>query len=105
MRTVSVVSLLLLAAPALAAESPRPGIIDPHIQSTLWNPDEVVRLRGRFGFQTTIEFDPSERIENVAIGDALGWQVTPNKRANRLFVKPIDRRASTNMTDVTDRRI
>lgn len=104
MRTVSLVWLMLLAAPATAAESPRPGLTDPHIQSTFWNPDEVVRLKGRYGFQTMIEFDPAERIENVAIGDAMGWQVTPNKRANKLFVKPIDRRAVTNMTVVTDRR-
>ena len=103
MRRVAV-ALAFAAAPLAAVESPRPGIIDPHIQRALWDPDQVVRLKGRFGFQTMIEFDAGERIENVAIGDALGWQVTPNKRANKLFVKPIDRRAVTNMTVVTDRR-
>ncbi len=94
----------LLAAPLGAAESPRPGQTDAHIQTIFYDPDQVVQLRGHFGFQTMIEFDEGERIENVAIGDALGWQVTPNKRANKLFIKPLDRKATTNMSVVTDRR-
>jgi type IV secretion system protein VirB9 len=51
-----------------------------------------------------IEFGPDERIENVAIGDALAWQVTPNRGANLLFVKPVELAVATNMTVVTDRR-
>jgi type IV secretion system protein VirB9 len=51
-----------------------------------------------------LEFADDERIENVSIGDAMGWQVTPNKKANLLFLKPLDRMAATNMTVVTDRR-
>src|SRR5690606_22936659 len=31
------------------------------------------------------------------------WQITPNKRANLLFVKPLAANARTNMTVVTDR--
>lgn len=95
---------LLIAAPITAAERPRPGQTDAHIQSIFYDPDQVVQLRGHFGYQTMIEFDEGERIENVAIGDALGWQVTPNKRANKLFLKPLDRKATTNMAVVTDRR-
>src|SRR5205085_7069271 len=52
----------------------------------------------------TIRFSEDEHIENVAIGDSTKWQVTPNKRANLLFVKPLADRAVTNMTVVTDRR-
>ncbi len=36
-----------------------------------------------------IEFGHGERIENVAVGDSSAWQVTPNKRANLLFLKPL----------------
>lgn len=95
---------ILLIAPLGAAERPRPGQTDAHIQTIFYDPDQVVQLRGHFGYQTMIEFDEGERIENVAIGDALGWQVTPNKRANKLFIKPLDRKATTNMSVVTDRR-
>lgn len=87
-----------------AARLPEPGVSDPHIQSVLYVPDEVVRLQGALGWQIMLEFGPDERIENVSIGDALAWQVTPNKRARNLFLKPLVRKAATNMTVVTDRR-
>ncbi len=93
-----------LAGPALAADAPRPGAVDPRIRTVAYDPEQVVRLTGYFGIQTMLEFAPDERIENVSIGDSLGWQVTPNKRANLLFLKPLDRTAATNMTVVTDRR-
>lgn len=93
-----------LAGPALAIETPRPGAVDPRIRTVAYDPDQVVRLTGYFGIQTMLEFAPDERIENVSIGDALGWQVTPNKKANLLFLKPLDRTAATNMTVVTDHR-
>lgn len=93
-----------LAGPVLAADAPRPGAVDPRIRTVAYDPDQVVRLTGYFGIQTMLEFAPDERIENVSIGDSLGWQVTPNKKANLLFLKPLDRTAATNMTVVTDRR-
>ncbi|UAK23258.1 TrbG/VirB9 family P-type conjugative transfer protein [Sphingomonas nostoxanthinifaciens] len=103
--------LALLAAAATAAASPastaqRPVAIasDPHIQIAKYDESGVIALQGYLGFQTTIQFDPGERIENVAIGDATGWQLTPNKRADVLFVKPIGRGPATNMTIITDRR-
>ncbi|MET3666094.1 TrbG/VirB9 family P-type conjugative transfer protein [Caulobacter sp. 1776] len=95
---------IALAGPALATETPRPGVVDPRIRTVAYDPDQVVRLTGYFGIQTMLEFAPDERIENVSIGDAMGWQVTPNKKANLLFLKPLDRTAATNMTVVTDRR-
>ena len=70
----------------------------------LFDPDEVVQLRGALGWQIMIEFGSDERIENVSIGDSLAWQVTPNKRARNLFLKPLMKNATTNMTVVTDRR-
>lgn len=93
-----------LAGPVLAADAPHPGAVDPRIRTVAYDPDQVVRLTGYFGIQTMLEFAPDERIENVSIGDSLGWQVTPNKKANLLFLKPLDRTAATNMTVVTDRR-
>jgi type IV secretion system protein VirB9 len=93
-----------LTGPVMAADAPLPGAVDPRIRTVAYDPDQVVRLTGYFGIQTMLEFAPDERIENVSIGDALGWQVTPNKKANLLFLKPLDRTAATNMTVVTDRR-
>lgn len=88
----------------VAARTPQPGPVNPHIQSVLFSPDEVVLLRGALGWEIMIEFGEDERIENVSIGDALAWQVTPNKKARDLFLKPLLKNAATNMTVVTDKR-
>ncbi len=86
----------LLAAPAIAQ--------DARLVERLYDPAKVVRIDGRTKVQATIAFAEDERIENVAIGDSEAWQVTPNKRANLLFIKPLSPAARTNMTVVTDRR-
>ncbi|RPF72691.1 type VI secretion protein [Aurantiacibacter spongiae] len=85
-----------LAAPAAAD--------DPRMVERLYDPGQVVRVEGKVNVQSTIRFGEGEAIENVAIGDSTAWQVTPNRRANLLFVKPLEPRASTNMTVVTNRR-
>lgn len=92
-------SLLLLVVPAQAQMSP-----NAHMQTVFWDPDQVINITGAPGWQIMVEFAADERIENVAIGDALAWQVTPNKRARNLFLKPLLKNAQTNMTVITDRR-
>lgn len=77
---------------------------DARIRKLVYNPDTIVRLDGCFGFQTMVEFGPDERIENVGLGEAAQWLVSPNKRANMLFVKPAYRTTHSNMTVSTDRR-
>jgi type IV secretion system protein VirB9 len=102
----ALLALMIAAAPlaARAAESPRPGVTDPRIQTVEYDPNQVVELAGVMGNQLMLEFGPGERLENVAIGDSLGWQVTPNKRADLLFIKPLDAKSVTNMTVVTSLR-
>lgn len=95
-------SILLGAAVLMAAPAPVQGA-DARLVTRLYDKDEVVRVEGRLGVQATIAFAEDEHIENVAIGDSATWQVTPNKRANLLFVKPLAPRARTNLTVVTDR--
>jgi len=97
------IAAALLATPA-AAVVPHPGGGDPRIHEVMYDPAEVVELKGALGFQLSLEFDPSEKIENVAIGDSLGWQVTPNRKANLLFLKPMAQRPDTNMTVITNLR-
>lgn len=77
---------------------------DARIVERFYDEGKVVRIEGRTKVQATIQFAEDERIENVAIGDSEAWQVTPNKRANLLFVKPLAPTAATNMTVVTDKR-
>lgn len=75
---------------------------DPRIATRAYQANAVVIVHGKAGIESTIAFAQDERIENVAVGNSAAWQVTPNKRANLLFVKPAGSRAHTNMTVVTD---
>jgi type IV secretion system protein VirB9 len=91
---IAAVALLGLSVP-LHAE-------DPRLVNRLYDETQVVRIEGKTNVQTTIKFGDDEHIENVAIGDSQAWQVTPNKRANLLFVKPLADHAATNMTVITN---
>jgi len=92
-----------IAIPAMAQVRPQPGGGDPRIQTVMYDADQVVSLQVPGGYELTVEFAPDERIENVAVGDSGAWQVTPNKRGDRLFLKPLQG-VTTNMTVVTDAR-
>lgn len=89
--------LLLVAGPAAAAP-------DARVRSILYTPNQVVRFTAKPGFQSSIRFGADERIENVAVGDSNAWQVTPNKRGNYLFIKPMIAGARSNMMVITDQR-
>lgn len=99
MRKLLLILALAMATPLQAQNGP-----DARVQTVFWDPDQIVNITGATGWQLMIEFAADERIENVAIGDAQAWQVTPNKRARNLFLKPLLKNAQTNMTVVTDRR-
>ena len=86
----------LVSAPALAD--------DPRLVELEYDPGQIVRINGKSRVQATIKFAEDEVIENVAIGDSQSWQVTPNKRASLLFVKPLADNAVTNLTVVTSKR-
>ena len=88
-------ALVLLAAPAQA---------DSRLREVMYSEAAVVTVPGRVNVQASIIFGEDEVIENVAIGNSQTWQVTPNKRANILFVKPLEPRATTNLTVVTSKR-
>lgn len=87
-------ALLAIAVPAQA---------DTRLVEVRYDAAKVYRLEGKPKVQATIRFGEDETIENVAVGDSNAWQITPNKRANLLFVKPLLARASTNMTVVTNK--
>ena len=96
-RKVSFAAFALLSCTAA-------GAADKRIRTLAYAPDQIVQILGKSGIQSTIEFSSDERIENVAVGDSSAWQITPNRRASLLFVKPLAAHSRTNMTVVTDRR-
>lgn len=110
MRKTSVALLMLLALQAGPAwpqtgGAPMAGPGDPRIKEFYYDRDKVVSIEGQLGYEMMIEFNPDERIENVSIGDALAWQVSPNKKATLLFLKPMAASRPTSMTVVTSERV
>ena len=101
---LGVVAIALSPGAGRSAIAPEPGPGDPRVRVVHYDPDQVVELHATIGYQMSLEFGPGERIENVSIGDGLGWQVTPNRKANLLFLKPLDARSVTDMTVVTNLR-
>jgi len=94
----------IFAAFAVLGATSATAAADSRVRTLEFVPDKIVQIIGKSGIQSTIEFGPDERIENVAVGDSSKWQITPNHRASMLFVKPLAPRSRTNMTVVTDRR-
>lgn len=95
-RPLSLLAALALGLPATAQA-------DQRVESILYRPDHVVRIVGVRSIQTMVTFGEDEHIENIALGDATAWQVTPTRRGNLLFIKPLVATTHTNMTVVTDR--
>ena len=94
------IGLMVLPAISFAQEYEA----DSRLRTLDYDPAAVVRLEGCQNFQTMITLAPDEHVENVGVGDAAAWQVTPNKRGNLLFVKAIAAKGYTNMTVVSDKR-
>ena len=94
----------LFPALTLALLTSTPAIADSRLRQVMYSESAVVTVTGRVNVQASIMFGEDEVIENVAIGNSQAWQVTPNKRANILFVKPLEPRATTNLTVVTSKR-
>lgn len=92
-------------AQAQTPSKPSPGPGDPRIKQFTYDPNAIVAIKGLLGYEMTIEFGADERIENVSIGDSLSWQVTPNRKATLLFLKPMAKSGATSMTVVTTQRI
>lgn len=108
-KMIAAIALIVLglsqSALAQTASYPEPGPGDPRIKQFMYDPNAIVAIKGQLGYEMTIEFGADERIENVSIGDSLSWQVTPNRKATLLFLKPMSKSNATSMTVVTTERI
>jgi type IV secretion system protein VirB9 len=104
-KPILALALALAAMPLAAQVQPRAGGGDPRVQLVDYDADQVVQLQAAPGYQLTVQLGPDEQIENVAVGDSAAWQVTPNRRGDHLFVKPIQAGVATNLTVVTSVRV
>jgi len=89
-----------LSSGALA--QPVPTTTDSRIRTLVYNPNEVYELKFYYGYQSFIEFADNEEIEMISIGEAFAWRITP--AGKRLFIRPLEVAAHTNMTIITSKR-
>jgi len=91
---------LNFAANSLA--QPVPTTTDSRIRTLVYNSNEVYELKFYYGYQSFIEFADNEEIEMISIGEAFAWRITP--AGKRLFIRPLEVAAHTNMTIITNKR-
>ena len=91
---------LLLIASSSSAQTPI--TTDSRIRTLVYNPNEVYELKFYYNYQSFIEFAEDEEIEMISIGEAFAWRLTP--AGKRLFVRPLEIAAHTNMTIITNKR-
>lgn len=94
--------LLLLPQQASATKEPRPILIDHRVRTIVYQPDQVYKYTGHYHYQTAIEFAVDERIQTISMGDSTAWMLNPS--GFRLFLKPVEQDATTNMTIITNKR-
>ncbi len=92
-----------MAAPAHAVREPRPIQIDHRVRTIIYQPDQVYKYTGHYHYETSIEFAPDEQILTISMGDSTAWMLNPS--GFRLFLKPIEQDATTNMTLITNKRV
>jgi type IV secretion system protein VirB9 len=94
---------LMLMNPVFAMREPRATSVDSRIRVMVYHPNDVFKYIGYYGYQGNIELEQGETVDTISMGDSVAWQIIPS--GNRIFLKPIDEDATTNMTLITNRRI
>lgn len=95
--------LVLLPILAIAEIIPDKSPYDSRVRVMVYNRMDVVKLSTFYGVSTHVQFADDETIKDVAVGDDQAWSIVP--RGNHLFIKPKARKADTNVTVVTDKRV
>jgi len=101
---IGCVGALLISSSVSAEQTPIQGAQDARIRTVTYNPRDVVKIVGHYGYHTIVEFAEGEEILTEAIGDSVAWQVTHTERGNTLSLKPQEMNAETNLTVITNRR-
>jgi type IV secretion system protein VirB9 len=99
LRNFTLLALLFNGSPILAGETPQPTAQDNRIREVIFDENQVFRIVGVFRSATQIVFSPGERVEHVALGDTISWEVAPAE--NSLFIKPRERAGPTNLIVIT----
>ena len=90
--------------PVVVQSNVQPYSSDPRIQLIPYDPNRIVTLGVAQGFASVVDLAGDERVENLVVGNSAAWQVTANKRGDRVIVKPLPGASQTNMVILTASR-
>lgn len=82
---------------------PRSISTDNRIKVVNYSENNIIKITGYYGMQTTIQLSKDEKVSTISLGDTTGWQI--HSVGSIIFLKPIEFDADTNMTLVTNKRI
>jgi type IV secretion system protein VirB9 len=97
-----ILAVLLVSLPVKAIRESRPTAIDSRIRVLVYSPDDVFKFTGYYGYQASIELSQDEEVVSISMGDTTSWQIVP--AGHRIFIKPMEEDATTNMTLITNKR-
>lgn len=104
-RFISVIMFIMvffLSINSYAVIEPMPTAVDSRIRVIVYSPHDVFKFTGYYGYQATIELAKDEEIISISMGDTTSWQIVP--AGFRIFIKPMESDATTNMTLITNKR-
>jgi type IV secretion system protein VirB9 len=101
-KIILITLLTLFHLTALAVREPKPTPTDSRIRTMVYSPNDVFKFIGYYNYQASIELAKDEDVQSISMGDTTGWQVVPS--GNRIFLKPVENDATTNMTLITNKR-
>ena len=95
--------MLVTGESANATSNSRSLPVDHRVHTIKYQPDQVYKMEGHYRYQSAIEFEEGEEISTISMGDSTAWMMNPS--GNRLFLKPVEQDATTNMTLITNKRV
>ncbi len=99
---IVLILIAILPSNAIALKEPRPTAIDSRLRVMVYSPEDVFKFTGYYNYQACIELAKDEEIISIFMGDTTSWQIIPS--GYRLFIKPVEQDATTNMTLTTNKR-
>jgi type IV secretion system protein VirB9 len=96
-------AITLFSNHASAVRESKPMPIDKRLRVMVYNPNDVFKFTGYYGYQSSIVFAEGEEVDTLTMGDTVAWQIVPS--GNRIFLKPMEPDATTNMTILTNERV
>lgn len=98
-----IVGIILFTSTAHAIREPRPMALDKRFKVITYHPNDVHKLTFYYEYQSSIVLEAGETVKTISMGDTSAWNIVDSD--NRIFIKPVEDNATTNMTLITNKRV